>query len=219
MTGAQYKDTLATQIYDGLLESIVSRSLASGAKINARQLQMQYNTSSTPVREALGRLVAEGLVEYEANIGYRVARFGRRDIWELNDILAMLDCHAIELAARNPRRELMISELRRTVEAQQKAYDSGDEALYRFATERFHEIFYEFGENQHLTATMRKFNYRTRIMASMYETHENRRISLREHALIYHMIKDGDIDEAVRLMRAHIFETRDLLISQLESEK
>lgn len=214
MTSTLAKDTLATQLYNDLLAQIVLGKLTIGSRINARRLQQVFNTSATPVREALGRLVSEGLVEYETNLGYRVVRFSQRDVREINDILALTDCHAIELAMKSPSIDRLISELKTTVDNQQAAYDRGDEALYRKSTEYFHDVFYLYADNHQLTALSRKYNYRMKLMAGLYESHENRRISLREHALIYHAVKDRDADTAMRYMRQHIFETCDALIDQ-----
>lgn len=211
------KDTLSTQIYSDLLTQIVEKKMTSGAHINARKLQKQLGTSITPIREALSRLASDGLVEYEANVGYRVVRFSRRDIWEINDMLALMDCHAVELAMQCPRADELIEALRQIVEDQQRAYDTGDEPLYRHCTEYFHDIFYEYADNKNLYEVSRRYNYRMKLMASVYESHDNRRISLREHALIYHVLKDRDVEQAMRYMRQHILETRDLLLSQYDT--
>ena len=62
--------------YRGLREAIISGQLEAGSKINLDRAKQSFNVSLSPLREALARLISDGLVEFEDNRGYRVvARF------------------------------------------------------------------------------------------------------------------------------------------------
>src|SRR5215217_4208106 len=65
--------SLAARAYDTLLTAIVDGSLAPGERIRDAELAEQLQTSRMPVREALKRLEAEGLVETVPNRETRVA--------------------------------------------------------------------------------------------------------------------------------------------------
>ena len=65
--------SLSHRAYDALLEAIVTGELEPGAPLRVDALAHQYGTSRTPVREALRRLVDEGLVEVRPRSGTRVA--------------------------------------------------------------------------------------------------------------------------------------------------
>ena len=64
--------SLVDQVYEKLRERIVQLKIPFGSKLNVSKLQEEYGVSSTPVREALNRLLNEGLIEFENNVGARV---------------------------------------------------------------------------------------------------------------------------------------------------
>ena len=57
-----------------------------GSKLNVSKLQEEYGVSSTPVREALNRLLNEGLIEFENNVGARVIDITEEDVREIQEI-------------------------------------------------------------------------------------------------------------------------------------
>ena len=59
--------SLVDQVYEKLRERIVQLKIPFGSKLNVSKLQEEYGVSSTPVREALNRLLNEGLIEFENN--------------------------------------------------------------------------------------------------------------------------------------------------------
>ena len=61
------KPTLAELVYQQLLEAILSGHLQSGAYLNVPDVARENGVSPTPVRDALVRLSAEGLVEIGSN--------------------------------------------------------------------------------------------------------------------------------------------------------
>ena len=74
--------TKADEIALALEEAIVSGELAPGSVLRQEQVSAQYEVSRTPVREALRRLAALGLVSFEANRGFRVRTLSRAEMWE-----------------------------------------------------------------------------------------------------------------------------------------
>ena len=63
----------AAQAADAIRESILAGRIPAGARIAELDLARQLSVSRTPIREALSRLAAEGLVELSPNRGARVA--------------------------------------------------------------------------------------------------------------------------------------------------
>lgn len=64
---------LAQQVRERLLERIMDRDLAPGARLNIDALAREMSVSSSPIREALAALAARGLVRNEAFLGFSVA--------------------------------------------------------------------------------------------------------------------------------------------------
>jgi DNA-binding GntR family transcriptional regulator len=81
-------------------EAIVSGELAPGTVLRQEQLSEQFNVSRTPIREALRRLAALGLVSFVPNRGVRVRTLSRDDLEEAFLIRAELEGLATEVAAQ-----------------------------------------------------------------------------------------------------------------------
>lgn len=91
--------TKADDIALEIEEAIVSGELAPGAVLRQDRLSEQYGVSRTPVREALRRLAALGLVSFEPNRGVRVRSLSRGNMWEAFLVRAELEALATGLAA------------------------------------------------------------------------------------------------------------------------
>src|SRR5258708_19689936 len=72
-------------------EAIVSGELAPGTVLRQEQLSEQFNVSRTPVREALRRLAALGLVSFVPNRGVRVRTISRDELHEAFMVRAELE--------------------------------------------------------------------------------------------------------------------------------
>src|SRR5246127_255495 len=72
-------------------EAIVSGELAPGSVLRQEQLSERFGVSRTPVREALRRVAATGLVSFEPNRGVRVRTLSRDDLREAFLVRAELE--------------------------------------------------------------------------------------------------------------------------------
>jgi GntR family transcriptional regulator, carbon starvation induced regulator len=86
MTAPARKETISSRVFADLRGAILRGELAPGSKINLDHLRDRFNTSISPLREALARLTADGLVVFEDQRGFRVSSVSRA---ELDDILAL----------------------------------------------------------------------------------------------------------------------------------
>ena len=92
--------TKADDIAVVIEEAIVSGELAPGSVLRQEQLSERFGVSRTPVREALRRLAALGLVSFEPNKGVRVRTLTRDDLREAFLVRAELEALVTEEAAR-----------------------------------------------------------------------------------------------------------------------
>jgi len=95
---------LATQAYEALREQILDQTIAPGARINIDQIVAALGVSSSPIREALARLLSERLVSFEPYIGYSAAPIPD-NVWfhDMVDFRIMLEGDAAAIGA--PRRD------------------------------------------------------------------------------------------------------------------
>lgn len=94
------KNTIASQLVDRLREAIVSGQLEAGAKINLQKARSIFQVSLSPLREALARLISDGLVTFEDNRGYRVAPMSLADLEEITNLRLEFELYALREAIR-----------------------------------------------------------------------------------------------------------------------
>src|ERR1700716_1256738 len=91
---------LGSQIYERLLRELLSIDIEPGARLSVDALSRRYETSPTPVREALGRLEGEGLVIRHHLRGYRATeRLTHAEIGAMFDFRDQLEPFAAARAA------------------------------------------------------------------------------------------------------------------------
>src|SRR5262249_57337175 len=88
----------AEQAADVIRESILAGRIPAGARIGEVDLARQLSVSRTPIREALSRLAAEGLVELSPNRGARVASWTPEQLREIFEVRLRLEPYAVSQA-------------------------------------------------------------------------------------------------------------------------
>ena len=88
----------AERVYEALLNGIIQGELAPGAQLNADNLAQLLKVSTTPVRDALNHLVKDGLVHKLPYQGWFVSRFQEREIRDIYEMRAGLECFSVRLA-------------------------------------------------------------------------------------------------------------------------
>src|ERR1043165_9377539 len=95
------RTSLSESVYSRLVDAIQSGTLAGGAPLHVADLASQFNVSPSPVRDAISRLAAEGLVTNNPNRRTTVVEFTRQDIADTFQLREILECAAARLAAKN----------------------------------------------------------------------------------------------------------------------
>ena len=81
--GSNGGETLASLVYERLLEDILKGKLEPGLKLRLQVLKKDYDVGNSPLREALNRLSENGMVIREENKGFRVAPTSIEELDEL----------------------------------------------------------------------------------------------------------------------------------------
>lgn len=101
--------------YEKLRTAIVEGEFRPGERLVEQKIAERYDLSRTPIREAIRRLDAEGLVSSERNRGAIVREVGPDEIHDLYELRARLESYAAELAAERSTPD-EVTELRVAVE-------------------------------------------------------------------------------------------------------
>lgn len=89
------KETISSRMLADIRGSILRAELRPGTKINLDELRDRYSTSISPLREALARLTADGLVLFEDQKGFRVAPVSPEEFTDLAALRADLEVTAL----------------------------------------------------------------------------------------------------------------------------
>jgi DNA-binding GntR family transcriptional regulator len=92
------KNTKASHLVDRLREAIISGELSPGSKLNLENVRRQFGVSLSPLREALARLIAFGLVELHDNRGYSVAPVSLSNLAEITRLRVEMEGVALSVA-------------------------------------------------------------------------------------------------------------------------
>jgi len=90
--------TVAEQTYDTLKGDLLSGVFAPGSALLTRELLARYGCGISPLREAIARLVGEGMLTASGHRGVRVPLPSVSDLDELYRIRTLLECDALKLA-------------------------------------------------------------------------------------------------------------------------
>jgi DNA-binding GntR family transcriptional regulator len=94
------RSTPASPVYEQIRQAIVEGHYSPGQRLIEQRIAEELSLSRTPVREALHRLEAEGLVQSEPNRGAVVRALSVDDIADIYGLRARLEGYAAELAAQ-----------------------------------------------------------------------------------------------------------------------
>lgn len=103
------------QAYAHIQRKIVSGELRAGEAVSELQIAKELGSSRTPIREALGQLVAVGLLEQTPNRGAVVIQFRRQDIIDLFELREALEAFAVGKVAQQSLRQSDLDRLRMLV--------------------------------------------------------------------------------------------------------
>ena len=207
-------ESLATRAYHRLRDAIVDGSLPGDSRVSERSLALSLGISAQPVREALRRLEADGMVVTSPRRGTVVAEFTRERIEEVGLMRIALEGAAAALAARRAT-DADIAELRRQLRAMRPSTLSGDLVALAAANECFHDLVHAMTGNAMLIrslAALRAHEYIGRVHALRSSPYEPR-AALREHAALVAALRRRNPKLAEARMRAHV--ERSLLASGL----
>jgi DNA-binding GntR family transcriptional regulator len=225
-----FESTKADDIAVFIEEAIVSGELEPGSVLRQEQLSEQFGVSRTPVREALRRLAALGLVSFVPNRGVRVRTLSHAELEQAFLVRAELEALVTEIAApkltSEALAELHACEQRfaRLTKELRSREPGGDRrslmANWMRANHAFHDVIYRAADVPYIESVA-KASRRTfsgpAVWAPVDE--ELDRLYARnqsEHAAIRQALVAGSVAGARQLAHEHVMHSFALLLSILE---
>jgi len=129
----------AAAIYETIRADIVRMRLRPGERLSEKELGLRFRTSRTPVREAIVRLVDDGLIEVWPQRGTFVSRVSLKAIKRARFVRSALELGIIREAAEQGLPETALKEAERAIAEQKEA--GNDPNRFTDADDKFHRTF------------------------------------------------------------------------------
>ena len=195
---------LSDAAYTRVRDSILGGGIAPGSVIRETTLTGELKMSRTPIREALRRLQAEGLIVPVSQGGYVLVEFDARALIDVYTVQSALEALAAKLAAANRKRGDVgtIADILDAMEAPVRRGD--DDELTRLNGE-FHDAIAIAAGNEYLRASLRNIReivvrHRPHAAASR----EFREQAHTEHRAMLEAISERDAERAEEIARRHV---------------
>ena len=213
--------TQASSVYDRLHEDILTGDLKPGQKLRLKDLIEKYDTGNSPLREALNRLSANGMVVREENRGFRVPPAQEKELAELTKTRCWLEETGLRESIANGDanwEERIVLAFHWLTRAASKEKSSGEPQYTIREWERHHREFHialisacGSGILLKYCAELHQQSFRYRNLAEVVEyrgMHE-----LEEHRELQEAVLNRDADLAVKLLKKHYQVTSEILIA------
>lgn len=193
--------TAADQAYDYVINALTNGLMQPGMRIRETELAEAIGISRTPIREALNRLVNEGLVSNDPRRGLIITELDQTMVGELYEMRRVLESTAASLAARHAT-DVEIFMLRTLLERDLSAHSSTELAQNN---KLFHQVLYKCAHNRYLLKTLQALQNSMLLLGeSTLENKERADHAQQEHAQIVDALEARDPNKAAQMASDHI---------------
>ncbi len=206
--------SLKEQAYEQMLERIQSGTFAPHSALSERQLAEILGMSKTPIRAALEKLEAQGLVTVSPQRGIMIRELSAREIGELFDVRMAIEPFVVERLTQRTWTVEQRNQLKANLKAQRVAVAAEDSLAATKLDIEFHRSMAEVLDNREIVSLLEKcFNKLHRSVLHINTQVPGRlRKSFDDHELIAQLISGGDSKKAMEAMREHLRYGRQFLL-------
>lgn len=216
------RTTTSALIVDSLRERVMNHEFGEAEMIRQDRLAKEYNVSSSPVREALIQLEAEGLLTLVSHRGYAINTLSIDDIQQLYELRAFAEVELLRHAI--PRlKESDIAAAKHLLDEMMKIYRSGAQTIaWTKLNWEFHTALYRPAEKRQLLAVaenvyqnvMRYVHMQVKLRSSVDLAR-----TIKEHSELLEYCATKEIKKATLLLRHHVIEAGDDLVGFLQQHR
>lgn len=214
--------------YGRMVEMLLSRKYSPGDRLVEAELASEMGLSRTPVRNALRKLIAEGLLENRNHKGCFIPRLTPEDMRETFQARIFLEGKAAMEAARFRTEEEAVR-LGKILEQEKDCYRSGQLQAYTEANKQLHLSIAEMAHNSYIEKFVRQTFWRSELYIFFFDRFyrpessdeilrdPGKSVSCLEHEKIVKAIETGDPSAAEVSMKAHLLSTLNYLTPRFPS--
>ncbi len=196
-------------VVESLRASILAGYLESGTSITEKQIRSLLHVSSSPIREALNQLEAEGLLVRSPHVGTKVAELFAEDVQELYAIQILLECAAVQMcggkltAAELDEADKLNAEMQDILAA--PTYDAHTMRLLNY---RFHMIVCGMNVHPWLARLISAIRLRLPKRKTIWANPRDARTGVQYHRKIVAALRRGNPRLAKATLKAHLEEAQ-----------
>lgn len=211
------RGSLHEQVAQRLRQMLVEGRIAPGAKLNERELCEALDCSRTPLREAIKRLAAEGLVELLPHRGAVAVSMDEQSVRDTFEVMAGLEALSGELAAQRITDE-ELAEIRAMHYEMLAAYTRQDLSAYYRLNAQIHRAINAAAKNPVLGATYDRIN--ARLQALRFRSNQDGAkwaAAMQEHEKMIEALGRRDVAAMRQVLASHLQNKLAVVLEQLEA--
>ena len=210
------RQSIPDALVNDIRERILSGEFEEGDQIRQELIAEEYGVSRMPVREALRRLEAEGLVVFHTHKGATVTKPSLAEISEMFDLRTLLETDALKHAIPAMTADhIRYSE--KILEDLEKAYQDDDVQSWGALNTEFHLSLYDAAGRGLTKQFIQKVNYQTdRYVRLELILSGSVSVAEQEHRELIEFCKKGDVEAAVNLLEQHIQGAKKKLLAAVD---
>lgn len=208
-------DTVVGVVYDKLKTMAIGYAFKPGERINEGVLAKALGVSRTPLREALTRLYAEGLLSFVPGKGFFCRKLDVQEVFSLYELRRVVEAEALRISlvrAKDKDIDALLEFLEQTGPA---PGDRTVEELVRL-DETFHERLMAMSGNSEMMRVLVNVNARIRFVRWIDMDRADRQASQHTHKEILLGLKARDPERCLPLLHRHIDRRLDQISSALK---
>jgi DNA-binding GntR family transcriptional regulator len=195
--------TFASMVSERLRADIVDGSLRPGSQLSEVELATSFGVSRGPVREALQRLVQEGLLTSEPHRGVFVPVLTDEDVRDVYVAREALESAAVRSIISSATTAAAHESLDRLVIRMGESAAAGDWAAVGHIDLEFHVALVHASGSPRLRRMFTTVISETRLCLGGLTADDAREDLVEEHRLICAALKEGDAEEALAVLKRH----------------
>jgi DNA-binding GntR family transcriptional regulator len=191
-------------VYAAIRDAIVRGELEPGARLSENELAEQLGVSRTPIREAVGRLRDDRLVDVVPQLGTFVSRISTQAVSDAQFIREALECAAVRGAAERASDD-DIALLEQTLRSQERASESGDVDAWYLLDDTYHRALCDLsGHPTVWDVSERAKSHLNRLRRLSLGMPDYMPEMVAEHRAVVDAVARHDVDGAEEALRHHL---------------
>ncbi len=213
------RQSLPDVIADDVRERILSGEMVEGEIIRQEALAEEYEVSRMPIREALKRLDAEGLVQLTNNRGASVTKHSLREIGEIFDLRILIEVDMFRRAI--PKMTTAdFTRCHKLLEEMDASYDADDVAKWGGLNYAYHSALYGAAQRKLTNELLQRVSVQSDRYVRMHlSVMQQREPAKDEHHKLLALAQEQDIEESASLLTSHILRTKEELLTMIAKNR